>query len=361
MGETLKLGIVGTNWRGSDIKPAFDATGMIEVTALCATRPEGLAEASAALGVPDTYTDYETMLDTADLEAVFLATPMDLHVEQAIAALQRDVHVLCEVPAATDVEGCRKLVAACRTSGAIFMVAEQYNYRPEPLMVREMVRRGEFGEVYYAEGEFNQNIQSILEKTPWRRRWQVGVNGITYGPHCLGPVLQWMAGDRVASVSCAGAGRRHRDGEGASFELEAAATMLCRMQRGGLVRVRCDLLSERPMGVHYQLQGTDGYFDRGDLWLRSRSDDSETGESIDGVRDDYLPPAWHKAEAACQERGGTSDDYLMTVDFVAGIRRGEPVALDIHATMDMTLPGLVSQASIAQGSAWMEVEDSRTW
>jgi hypothetical protein len=51
----------------------------------------------------------------------------------------------------------------------------------------------------------------------------------------------------------------------------------------------------------------------------------------------------------------------MTVDFVAGIRRGEPVALDIHATMDMTLPGLVSQASIAQGSAWMEVEDSRTW
>lgn len=361
MKDLLSLGIVGTNWRGSDIKPAFDATELIHVKSLCATRADRLAEASKKLAVSETYTDYETMLDSAGLDAVFLATPMDLHVSQSIAALDRGIHVLCEVPAATDVDGCRELVMACQKSSAIFMVAEQYNYRPESLVVREMVRQGEFGEVYYAEGEFNQNIQSILAKTPWRRRWQVGVNGITYGPHSLGPVLQWMADDRVTSVGCAGAGRRYRDGQGQLFESEVAATMLCRMQSGGLVRVRCDLLSERPMGVHYQLQGTDGFYDRGELWLRSRNHDSEQCEPLQHLETAYLSDAWRAADVRCRAVGCASDDYLMALDFVEGIRRREPLTLGIHETMDMTLPGLVSQASIAQNSAWMEVPDSRAW
>ena len=361
MGDRLNLGIVGINWRGADIKPAFAATGKIHVKALCSPRPEPLAEASQKLGVAETFTDYERMLDAAGLDAVFLATPMDLHVAQSIAALQRGVHVLCEVSAATDVDGCRKLVHACRQSRAVFILAEQYNYRREPVMVRRMVRRGEFGHVYYAEGEFNQNIQSILGKTPWRRRWQVGVNGITYGAHSLGPILQWMEGDRVVAVSCVGAGRHYRDEAGNLFELEAAPTMMCRMGSGGLVRVRCDLLSHRPMGVPYQLQGTDGYYDRGAVWLRSRNADSEQSESIGTLEDDFLPAAWREADAKCRKSGCAGDDYLMALDFVEGIRRGQPVTLGIDEAMDLTLPGLISQESIRKNGAWLDVPDSREW
>ncbi|MAE67422.1 MAG: hypothetical protein CMJ18_24440 [Phycisphaeraceae bacterium] len=359
MSDRLKLGIVGINWRGSDIKPAIDATGLIDVTAICATRPDRLAEAAKTLGVEATYTDYDRFLDEADVDAVFLATPMELHVAQSVAAMERGIHVLCEVPAATDVEECRVLVDACQRSDAVFMIAEQYNYRREPAAIAAMAERGAFGDMYYAEGEFNQNIQSILDKTPWRRRWQVGVNGITYGPHSLGPVLMWMAGDRVTSVCCAGAGRRYRDGRGELLELEPAATMLCRTARGALVRVRCDLLSERPMGVHYQLQGTDGFYDRGDLWLRSRSADSEQSESLDAVAESFLPGEYLEAEAKCRTSGCACDDYLMLHDFVESVRRGEAVTLDIHQAMDMTLPGLVSQQSIAQHSAWVNVPDSR--
>ena len=57
MGDRLNLGIVGINWRGADIKPAFDATGKIHVKALCSPRPEPLAEASQKLGVAETFTE----------------------------------------------------------------------------------------------------------------------------------------------------------------------------------------------------------------------------------------------------------------------------------------------------------------
>jgi len=133
------------------------------------------------------------------------------------------------------------------------------------------------------------------------------------------------------------------------------------MRSGRLARVRCDLLSERPMGVHYQLQGTDGFYDRSELWLRSRNHDSEHCEPIQDLKTTYLSDAWWEADARCRAAGCASDDYLMALDFVEGIRRGEPVTLDIHKAMDMTLPGLVSQTSIAQNSTWLEVPASRAW
>ena len=49
------------------------------------------------------------------------------------------------------------------------------------------------------------------------------------------------------------------------------------------------------------------------------------------------------------------------LDFVEALRVGTEPALGIDAAMDMTLPGLVSQDSIGQGGAWLEVPDSRDW
>jgi hypothetical protein len=48
-------------------------------------------------------------------------------------------------------------------------------------------------------------------------------------------------------------------------------------------------------------------------------------------------------------------------DFVAAIRGEADPAVGIDLAMDMTLPGLISQQSIAQGSTWVAVPDSRNW
>jgi len=59
----------------------------------------------------------------------------------------------------------------------------------------------------------------------WRRKWQTGINGVTYGTHSLGPILQWMPGDRVVSVCCAGSGHHYRDPRGAEYEMEDSVTV----------------------------------------------------------------------------------------------------------------------------------------
>ncbi|MER3403735.1 MAG: hypothetical protein C4337_10775, partial [Armatimonadota bacterium] len=127
--------------------------------------------AAEQLGAKRFYTDYEQMLDSGAINAVIIATPMPLHAPQSFSALQRNIHVLSEVPAAVSVEECQQLVRAVAESQAVYMMAENYIYAKPIVLVKEMVRQGLFGPTYYAEGEYIHELKELNELTPWRRKW----------------------------------------------------------------------------------------------------------------------------------------------------------------------------------------------
>ena len=64
------------------------------------------------------------------------------------------------------------------------------------------------------------------------------------------------------------------------------------------------------------------------------------------MADEFLPERWRVWGEAARS---------------AGHGDGTEPELGIVAAMDMTLPGLVSQESIEQGGAWLEMPDSRAW
>jgi len=367
--KQLNIGIVGACGRGASFKTACDALDVVRIHAVCDTNIDELDAAKARLGVDEAYADYETMLEKSDLAAVIIGTPMPLHVPQSVAALERGLHVLSEVPAGVSIDECRDLVAAATAGTGVYMMAENYTYARHCVMVREMARRGEFGTPYYAEGEYLHELKEMNEVTRWRRTWQTGINGITYGTHSLGPILQWMPGDRVASVSCAGSGHHYRDPRGDLYENEDSCVMLCRMASGGLVKIRVDMLSDRPHAMNcHQLQGTDGCFEsarapgeRHRVWLRSKCADPNEWLDIETLEDEFLPAFWKEAGEEARKAGHGGGDYFEILDFIDAIQGKRPPPVGIHEAMDMTLPGLVSQQSIQQDGRWLPVPDSREW
>jgi predicted dehydrogenase len=367
--KPINIGIVGAAGRGASFTAACEASGAIAVHAVCDLNETALEEARARLSAREKYVDYAEMLARSDLQAVIIGTPMPLHVPQAIAALERGVHVLSEVPAGVSAEECRALVAAAKRSKAVYMMAENYTYIRSSAIVRELVRKGLFGETYYAEGEYLHELKELNESTKWRRRWQTGIDGITYGTHSLGPILQWMPGDRVVSVACAGSGHHHRDPRGDRYENQDSCVMLCKMAKGGLVKIRVDMLSDRPHAMrNYSLQGTDGAYesaradgDQHRVWLRSLDETAHTWTDLERLAAEHLPEYWRVAGDAAMKAGHGGGDYFEVMDFIAAIAGERPCPIGIHEAMDMTLPGLVSQQSIAQGGAWLPVPDSRTW
>lgn len=371
----LNLGIVGACGRGASFKSACDALGNVSVHAVCDINEKNLSAARERLGAREQYTDYETMLEKSELNAVIIGTPMHFHVPQAIAALERNMHVLSEVTAGVSIEECKELVLACKKSKGVYMMAENYTYMKPNQIIKELVRQGLFGTPYYAEGEYLHELKHMNEHlTPWRRRWQTGIDGITYGTHSLGPILQWMPGDRVKRVCCEGTGVRHMDGTGKPY-CQASSTMLCKTEKEALIKIRVDLLSDRPHAMtNYQLQGTDGCYEssRGDsrnmgkIWLRKLSKniawtDLDAFQTVAELAEKYMPSMWRKSGEAASKAGHGGGDYFEILDFVDAIEGKRAPVIGIHEAMDMTLPGLVSQQSIVQDSAWLPVPDSRTW
>jgi predicted dehydrogenase len=213
-------------------------------------------------------------------------------------------------------------------------------------------------------------VKELNEITPWRRRWQTGIDGITYGTHNLGPILQWMAGDRVVRVCCAGSGHHYLDPRGDAYENQDTCVMLAQTARGALIKVRVDMLSERPhpMTVYTSLQGTKGCYEsarspreRDKIWLADLCTDKDVWLDLADLEEEYLPEMWRDPPEAALRAGHGGGDYFEVLDFVRCIVDGAPCPIGIHEAMDMTLPGLVSQASISAGGVWMDVPDSRTW
>jgi predicted dehydrogenase len=89
--------------------------------------------------------DWRDLLRDDEVGAVYLATPVALHAEQAVAAAEAGKHVLCEKPMALEVEDCARMVAAARHHHVRLGVAYYRHHYPVIARLREILASGEIG------------------------------------------------------------------------------------------------------------------------------------------------------------------------------------------------------------------------
>ena len=89
--------------------------------------------------------------------------------------------------------------------------------------------------------------------------------------------------------------------------------------------------------------------------------DTNSWTDLASLEADYLPEIWRNPSEAALKAGHGGGDYFEILDFINSITDAITCPIGIHEAMDMTLPGLISQESIVQGGAWLDVPDSRDW
>jgi predicted dehydrogenase len=380
--EPLRIALVGGR-RSRAALAGLQSLPECRITAVCDVAPEALERIGDLAGVPDSgrFLHYDDLLERGRPDAVFVATPMDLHVPQSVQALDLGVHVLSEVTAAVDLEQCRALVRAARRSRAQYMLAENACYAKHTMVVRNMAGAGLFGRCYFAEGEYVHEIRGLHHgpdgAPTWRATWQVGKRGATYVTHPLGPALECFGPKaRVVTVNCVGSGV-HTDPE---HPHDDTCILLCHLNVGGLIRLRLDMMSNRPQNRYLALQGTRGAYEGprdlgGDhrLWLESwGAGAGPEGALQQGGRHarrewqslwdhagDHMPDEWRAATPQALAAGHGGSDYFCVRAFARAVLDGRPVPIDVYRAMDYTVPGLVSEQSIAQDGAPLPVPDFR--
>lgn len=370
MSRNLRVGIVGK--RGASAVAGLRSVPGVEVTAFCELDPAALDQQMREHGVEKGYSCYEDML--GEVDAVVLGTPMQLHAAQAVQALKAGCHVLSEVTSAVTMDECWRLLDAVEASGKTYMLAENYCYFEENILLRHMVRKGLFGKLVFGEGEYVHEVRAIHHfpdgSPTWRYYWQVGVPGNTYITHELGPLMQWFAeedpNNRIETVTCLGSGI-HADPE---HPHDDTSLTLVKMSSGALLKLRLDMMSMAPGMSFYSLQGTQGCYESsrgGGVPSRFYMGEDEpqilfqTHRSWRGV-DEYrqhLSAEWSTRIEEAKGAGHGGGDYHCARLFAESIRDGSPPDIDVYQALEWTAAGLASQASILQGGLPMRVPNFR--
>jgi predicted dehydrogenase len=99
------------------------------------------------LGVP-AFEDYRQMLDTTAPDAVSIAVPTAEHLDVALEAIGRGIHLLVEKPIASTHAEAERMVSAAREAGVCLMIGHVERFNPAVLQLRERLSQGELGRVF---------------------------------------------------------------------------------------------------------------------------------------------------------------------------------------------------------------------
>lgn len=120
----------------------------------------------------------EALAKDGSIDAVYVASPVVLHAEQAIAALRAGKHVLCEKPTAMNFSEASRMVDAARESGKLFGVAYYRRAYPKLQRAKELIVSGVIGQPVFAEGVYHGWLES--EERGWLRVPEMAGGGPLY-------------------------------------------------------------------------------------------------------------------------------------------------------------------------------------
>lgn len=377
--KQVRLGVLGLGPRGRGIAKLYAQHPNCRIVALCDRIASMNELAAAEIGDPDVkcYTDYEQMLASEPLDALFIAAPPDIQVEMACYAMERGIHVTTEVPAAYTLQQCWDLVRTVEKTGVKYQLSEQTRYWGFIRQWKEMAARGDLGKILFAEGEylhfadwdyfldpktgerFNGSAAPPegreVEQT-WRQRRFI--HPIYYLPHTLSPLLS-ITGGRVTRVSCMGTRPESYYVDNlAARDIEVA---LMHTDNDVVYRVATGFTSPHGMrketGYHwYQLKGTKGSVE----WNRTSEDKPKMWTAHDDRwRDMNWSTDVEEASDYIRQSGHGGSDGWPIENFLQAILEDTPIEMDVYKAAECAAPAILAAESSHEGGALKDVPDFR--
>ena len=174
---------------------AYQSNPNTELLMICDTDEDLLAKRKEEFGVPCAVTDYREILANPSIDLVSVATPDYYHAEQAIAAMKAGKHVLCEKPMTLNLDEAKAIIACARETGQIFMTGHPTRFTPAFMLAKQMIDRGDIGELFMLESEYAHSYRKSMGKDKWRvdPRRDPFIGGACHAMD----LVRWVAGEEL--------------------------------------------------------------------------------------------------------------------------------------------------------------------
>ncbi|RWM72668.1 MAG: Gfo/Idh/MocA family oxidoreductase [Mesorhizobium sp.] len=142
---TVKWGLIGASTIARQFMiNAIRAQPNSEITAVMSSSPERATSYARENGIPLAVSTLDELLGS-DIDAVYISTTNELHLEQALAAIRAGKHVLCEKPLALTSADARKMVAAAKAAGIVLGTNHHLRNAGSHRAMREAIAGGRIG------------------------------------------------------------------------------------------------------------------------------------------------------------------------------------------------------------------------
>lgn len=159
--KKVRYAVVGLGYFAqAAILPAFSHAKNSELTALVSSDSEKLSEVGDKYGVElrCSYDDFEHLLSTGQVDAVFIALPNNMHCEYTVRAARQKVHVLCEKPMAVTEDECHQMIGACDENQVKLMIAYRLHFEAANLRCVDIAKSGQLGDLRFFSSDFSQQV-----------------------------------------------------------------------------------------------------------------------------------------------------------------------------------------------------------
>lgn len=151
----LRLGILGAaNIARGAIIPAAAETDAVEVAAIATRGGERTGEIRDLAPKAGLFEDYESIVESDGIDAVYIPLPNSMHVGWTLKALEAGKHVLCEKPFALDATGAEEAVEKAHESGLTLMEGFMFRLHPQTQRLAALIEEGAVGTVRQAVAQF---------------------------------------------------------------------------------------------------------------------------------------------------------------------------------------------------------------
>ena len=246
----LKVGTIGLR---AGHPRHWQCSPLVETWGVCDVDEALTQRVAEECGAQVASADYRDIVECADIDIVFVASPDQWHCEHACAAMHSGKHVLCEKPMVMTLDECEQVVRTADETGVKFLVGQVCRFAPGFVMAKRLIDQGAIGDLFFIESEYAHDYTHIKGVGGWRVD-PVRLRHPFLGGACHAvDLLRWIGGN-VAEVFAYATRKVLTD-----WPVDDCTIATVKFAEGGVLgKVFCGVGVKRPYTMRSCFYGTAG-------------------------------------------------------------------------------------------------------
>ena len=272
--KKVRIGLIGTGYIGrchaiayAQAPTVFPLDAELVLEYLAEITPELAAQKAKEFGFQRSTGNWLDVVQDPNVDVIDICTPNFLHKDIALAAIANGKHVYSEKPLALNAKDAKLMYEAAKKAGVQTLVGFNYIKNPTTQLAREIIERGEIGEVIHFYGTHNEDYLAnentpldwhcIQEKAGLGALGDLAAHIVQMSQYLLGQDITEVIGDMDTVIKTRP--NPHNPAERLAVENEDQASALVRFANGCMGTIETSRIAcGRKMGLSYVITGTKG-------------------------------------------------------------------------------------------------------